>query len=81
MTDRNPKLLLPTVQPSPVEVEHVSTNPDIATTGPLENGSHLVDIVSQGPLEAEVPYWSIFEDVTTTNLLGPMKRIVVRMVH
>ena len=47
---------LPSVQPSPVEMEHVSTTRDIAKTRPLENGTHLVDIVSQGPLEAEAPY-------------------------
>ncbi len=62
-------------------MDTVSTTLDIAKTGTSENRSHLVGILSQGPLEAEVPYWSIFEDVTTTNLLGPMKRIVVRMVH
>jgi hypothetical protein len=35
MTDRNPKLFLPVrlVQPSPVEMEHVSTTPDIAKSG------------------------------------------------
>jgi hypothetical protein len=31
-TDRNPNLFLPAqIQPSPVEMEHVSTTPDIAT--------------------------------------------------
>ena len=49
MTDRNPKLLLPSVQES-VEMEHVSTSPDNAKSGPLENGTHLVDIVSQRPI-------------------------------
>jgi hypothetical protein len=42
VTDRNPKLFpnlfVPSVQPSPVEMEHVSTTPDIAKSGPLENG-------------------------------------------
>jgi hypothetical protein len=46
MTDRNPKLLLPTVQPSPVEMEHVSTSLDNAKSGPLENGSPLLDTTS-----------------------------------
>ena len=27
----------------------MSTSPDIAKSGPLENGSHLLNIVSQGP--------------------------------
>ena len=39
---------LPTqIQPSPVEMEHVSTTPDIAKSGPSEYQSHLVEIVSQ----------------------------------
>jgi hypothetical protein len=45
MTDRNPKLLLPSVQES-VEMEHVSTSPDNAKSGPLENGSPLLDTTS-----------------------------------
>ncbi len=35
-------------------VETVSTSPDIATTGPLENGPHLLGIVSQRKLQPEV---------------------------
>jgi len=37
VTDRNRNLFLTSVQPSPVEMEHVSTTPDIAKSGPLEN--------------------------------------------
>jgi hypothetical protein len=46
VTDRNRNLFLPThIQPSPVEMEHVSTTPDIAKTGTSENRSHLLNIV------------------------------------
>ena len=34
------------IQPSPVEMEHVSTTTDIAKSGPLENGSPLLDTTS-----------------------------------
>ena len=45
VTATNP--LPPHIQPSPVEMEHVSTTPDIAKTGTSEYQSHLVEIVSQ----------------------------------
>ena len=38
------------IQPSPAEMEHVSTSPDNAKSGPLENGSYSQDIVSQGAI-------------------------------
>ena len=50
ITATNP---LPTqIQPSPVEMEHVSTTPDIATN--LKNGSQIVNNGSQRPLKTEV---------------------------
>jgi hypothetical protein len=45
-TDRNQNLFVPSVRPSPVEMEHVSTSPDNAKSGPLENGSPLLDTTS-----------------------------------
>ncbi len=46
MTHLDSNLVIPSqVQPSPVEMEHVSTSPDIAKTGTSENPSHLLDIV------------------------------------
>ena len=82
MTDRNPKLFLPVrlVQPSPVEMEHVSTTPDIAKTGTSENRSHLLDIVSQRPLKAEVRYLVDGKTSTTTFPLGSLQRMVRRHV-
>jgi hypothetical protein len=54
-TDRNPNLFFPAqIQPSPVEMEHVSTTPDIAKTGTSENPSHLIEIVSQRLSQTEV---------------------------
>ena len=47
MTYLDSNLVIPSqVQPSPVEMEHVSTTPDNAKSGPLENGSPLLDTTS-----------------------------------
>ena len=50
-TDRNPNLFLPAqIQPSPVEMEHVSTTPDIAKTvnlrGPVTLAGHCVTVAN-----------------------------------
>jgi hypothetical protein len=56
-TDRNPNLFFPAqIQPSPVEMEHVSTTPDIAKTvnlrEPVKLAGHCVTttLESRGPL-------------------------------
>ena len=55
MTYLDSNLVIPSqVQPSPVEMEHVSTSPYIAKSGPLENGAHSLNIVSQRSLQPEV---------------------------
>ncbi len=78
VTATNP---LPThIQPSPVEMEHVSTSPDIATTGSLENGAHSLNIESQRPLKAEVRYLVDGKTSTTTFPLGSLQRMVRRHV-
>jgi len=54
LTDRNPKLFpnlfLTSVQPSPVEMEHVSTSLDIAKTvnlrGPVTLAGHCVTVAN-----------------------------------
>ena len=50
-TDRNPNLFLPAqIQPSPVEMEHVSTTPDIAKTVNLrEPGQPCLTLGHRGP--------------------------------
>jgi len=44
--ERIERFHVPSVQESPVEMEHVSTSPDNAKSGPLENGSPLLDTTS-----------------------------------
>ena len=54
----------------------MSTTPDIAKTGTSENRSHLLDIVSQRPLKAEVRYLVDGKTSTTTFPLGSLQRMV-----
>ena len=59
----------------------MSTSPDIATTGSLENGSHLVNNGSQRPLEAEVRYLVGDKTTTTTFPPGSLQCMVRRLAH
>ena len=62
----------------------MSTTPDIAKTGTSENRSHLVGILSQGPLEAEVPYWDAAGNATAgfTTLRGKnLEQIVAELAN
>jgi len=52
--DRFPEVHSPPLGLSLIEVELVSTTPDIAKTGTSENPSHLIEIVSQRLSQTEV---------------------------